>query len=1629
MHRFKKLLVLLLAAAALCSLAVGISACADTDKTIAYTVTVTCEDPSVLADVKVQLGKDGTSTEEKPLEAGKATFELEAGSYRVILTGVPDTYEYPETTLTERSPSATVALTAKQAGEELVTYTVTVVCDDDISLDGVKVQLKKGAENAGEKELEDGKASFELEAGTYTATLTGCPEDYTYEPQTLTAVSPAATIRLTKQESAAVEVTVSVKAGKDVFGADRPKTPLGNAKVAFYASATDLKPLAEGVTDENGKANFAIPAGVYLANVNGAEIENFKLSGTAAEIELQAQLGSKTAPFVWKEGANELPFTRETLEALGDGSVYCTFVAAKSGLYSFDADNYNANVESDLFEDGLIGMSDHVTATLEAGVVYTFACTSTGALGESGEFGYRVTVTEGDTKEGGDAPAVPWTGSGTEQDPYLLQTLKNSYRVQIKYENGAYVPVYFKYTETAAAKYAIYSTDQNFYMTVGDRHYTGGGDASSELSLFETETGKDYLFALSPFDDEGTENVIVSFTIGDYTGYIPKWEGGGKFSSALGVDDPYLIETLVDSYEVHGADRVYFKYAATETKNYTVTLEGTDGFDLLLRNYNNGKPDSGNHYTLSASHKTAVISLTAGTTYLFGVLGGDDGLDGNLTFVVNFTIAEGGTPDTETPEQPGDGTKANPFALDDILGEHTLKVSAEGLYYTFTVQKTGVYGFTAVTALYLSDFQGVNGQVMNTLQGSKGGETKDYNLIAGIVYTFRLSGYGPSAATTTEVTLKAEFKREADVVYIPSEFNGKWKDVNEVYSLTIASGGVTLMKGEDKVDTIVTEKISSDMEGKTSYFLTFESKTYTLQWNSVGDKALQLFLDQDNVIYFAPDPLPSFAFDEALQGEYAAREGEYAEHITVAADGVEWENHTVLLLSDMTSAYDGYEKAFAAYVDGKPELLLFGNGAIYFQKANLYFDNGKSEGELKLPADYRGVWKSADGTVSLDVGESSVVLKENGVQAEVSLKQGKVGIGTEYFLVWKGKDWQFTTLAQGILTLQGETTLHFAKDPLPTVDLSGYIGVYACSLSVDYLVVEKNAIRWGDRAVTLAAAPSVTAYGTGYPFFADGKLYLFFIDTDGESFMLFYSDGGEDADLTYVGTTVPQADGSEAKPYILEEFLGEQTFSEIPEDGAYYAFELPFGATLIFTAGTANIDVTINTTLWQPTRTGEQVDLKCSAGAVKLKLSGADTISLTIAIGYTVTVSGADKDVYGNTLNETLKENVSVTLIKGGAEVQTLQTDGKGVAVFPVTEEGEYSAKIDGSLYAFTGASCAVLLTSDVVLGSSAEHPLALKMGTNEFALTQEIMETYQGVYYSFVCTYTGTYLFTVSEKYAMFLLAEGDDPLSDDPSIMLGENVLTQSAKLEKGKTYSALVVSQGTAELAYALTISLDVGEIEGEGTKDSPEVLRGFGSVARFTGTDANTSYYFRFITDKSYSVVIKASKNCRIGGALVGFNTQQLAAGGTVTVELKKGVATDFYVQALLNEGADIIELTFEATEVADAPWTGSGTSADPYRPENFVGEYELNGTANKYIYFEYTVAQDVTYRVTYLGGVPLTFYLPSAGTMKFTGTGKANMPSSAGTDTFSVKAGTKFVFRIYPDASGSLKFKIEEVSGT
>ncbi len=1634
MKHLKTLLLTVLIAAMTLGLSLGIAAC-DSDKLVNYSVTVTCDDAEVLGGIKVQLKGEKGSSEEKTPVNGTASFELEAGTYTVNLTNVPTGYSYQEKTLTESAPSATVALV--KAASETVTYTVTVTCDDAEVLNSVTVKLQKGSESVAEKKLDNGKAVFDLAPGAYTVVLTGVPAGYTFESKALSSTVTETTVALTKNVTAiAADVTVKTAAGEDVFGNEQPETALKYVTLALYASEEDQAPQATATTDENGVAHFdAVTPGSYLVSVNGVESGTLAIGGPTAMLELHTKLGSKAAPLAWKVGENEVPLTQEILEELGDEFVYYTLLVAESGLYSFDADQDSVNVSGDVLGTAWTGPTRHITAQLEADVVYTFACSSIGAA-EGGSFGYKVTVTKGNTSTGGgDTPDIPWTtGSGTKEAPYISTSLKGTYRVPVKFENGKYVPVYFQYTETAAEKYAIYSSSQNFYLTVWDKnavdsdasserslHYVGGGDASSKQSLFQTEANKTYLFELTPYDDDGSSDVTVPFTIGDYTGYFPKWEGSGVFQTAAGYekDDPFIVTTLVDDYEAHGANRVYFKYEATETKNYTVTLiseeEDTLSIDFWLRNYNGGKPDAGKHYSLTKTENSAVISLTAGTTYLFGVSGEDSDMEVHVK-IMKFKITEGGTPSTGGPDAPDDGSKSKPFQIADILAENTLQVTANGYYYTFRVTEDGTYTFTAKTALLIKDFQGSNGQTLASFQGNKVGATKDYELFANVDYTFNLMGFGPDAGS--EVTLKVEFKAEAPAVTLPEEFNGNWQGVNSDYSLSITGGKLTLKKSGAAVETVVTSKASTTMAGKTSYFVTFEGKTYTLQWNSAGDKMLQLYLNSATALYFAPNPLPAFTFEESLCGEYVDREGKLPDHIVVSANGISWANHTIVLVSDMSgSDYPGYDKAIAAYVDGKPDLILFTNDSILFRQANVWFDNVE-EGTITLPAEYIGKWKSADGKYTLETTATTVTLKENDSPVTATLRSEKKGGDTVYYLAFHEAEYELTAFLPGALSLIGETSIHFAKDPLPKVDLSKIVGVYRSSDILGYIVITKDKIEWGSHKVVAVAEPSVSSNGeTGYPLFVDDLLYVLVVSSEGH--LLRDLRDGTDFELTNIGTEVPEADGSQSKPFILENFLGDQSMPGMTSTQKYYVFELPFPATLTFTAKTSGFAVYINNTSWVVSSTSSKKEVKNLSGVVTLRIlsmGGTVDASFTISLNYTVTVKSTDKDVYGNLLNEKGKSGVAVTFMKGTQTVKTENTNASGVATFLVTELGEYTAKVDDKSYSFTNAACEVKLVSDVVYGSSAEYPLSLSLGANEFDLSEEVMEQYgSGICYVFACTYSGTYTFTISEAGAMFMLMDGEDG-----KLSLGDvGGLTAKATLEKGKTYTAMLA--GGAPVT--LTIALDLGDVEGAGTLESPEVLRTLDSVFRYVGIDANAARYFRFVLDKNYAITIKASKNCTIGGALVGTN-QNLNATGSLTVVVKKNTPVDFFVFLQKNVGKGYLELTFEGTETPDVPFGGSGTQTDPYKPDDLAGEYELYVSQNKYVFFEYTVTKDTTYKVTFIEGVSIDFYLPTGTT--FAGTGKNSLSSSKAPDTFTVTAGTKLTFRIWANATGVVKFKIEEV---
>ncbi len=187
---FKKLTVLV---AVLC-LALGFSALTacgekDDDK-LTYTVHVTCADAAALAGVKVQFrtlpGNERKG--EVALTDGTAVCELQSATYSVVLTGLPDGFDYPETTLTPSYREATVNVAAAEGPVEKVTYTVKVQLPDGTPVPNIIVQLCN-TPTGGEGQTcnpastnAQGVATLELDPAVYEVHITeGYPAGYTFD--------------------------------------------------------------------------------------------------------------------------------------------------------------------------------------------------------------------------------------------------------------------------------------------------------------------------------------------------------------------------------------------------------------------------------------------------------------------------------------------------------------------------------------------------------------------------------------------------------------------------------------------------------------------------------------------------------------------------------------------------------------------------------------------------------------------------------------------------------------------------------------------------------------------------------------------------------------------------------------------------------------------------------------------------------------------------------------------------------------------------------------------------------------------------------------------------------------------------------------------------------------------------------------------------------------------------------------------------------------------------------------------------------------------------------------------------------------------------------------------------------
>ncbi len=784
MSRIKKFLLIALAAVTVICLSLGAAACGEDEKeekTVNYSVTVVCDDPAVLVGVKVQLTKNGTPTEAKPLVNGKAVFALEAGEYTVSLFGVPDDYTYESKTLTAAAPEATVTLTKKP--EETVGYTVTVVCDDPAVLVGVKVRIMKGSETAGEQALKEGKANFTLAAGNYTATLTGVSADYTFEPGRLTAAAPDVTITLAKK-TIDVDLTVKIAAGKDVFGGDHAETALKGATVALYASKQDIKPVATAKTDEGGKAHFdAIAKAVYLVSVNGEENGNLMISEETAELTLNVKFGSKTAPLTWTVGENHLAFTQQILESLGDAAVYYTLSVPKDGLYSFDADNRNVNIQSDLFE---LVSDRHATAELTAGVLYTFACSSVGADG----FAYTVTVSEGDTgQDVPPAPSVPWEGAGTKSDPYRVVTIADVYELQCSSQSE----IFFTYTASESKNYllSLEAGSSPLVFQIGDARHELSGEQTAEFSL----AAGTVLFSVTPAADGQT--ALLRFRIAEKAATDPDPDKPDPDNpdppgpvdpdkpdpDKPDPDDPkpdgtqehpYPITVLIGSYENIRVEYtgtqfkdVYYTYLPKADGNYTMTLTRPG---IAVISLTGARPVAGQNVVpyLNADRLSADFRLTAGKELIICVSGDDDDSSGKApaTFTCSFTIAAYVEPEAEQ------GSAHNPAPLGELLGTHVIEKGG-GRYYLYHSSEAGKYfvstthqygiTFTVRTELTFDDFGAPAGTpyYRATLgAGDKGvfelEADKDYYISVSSNYDNGDSGFSPEGGAAGSVDFTIE---------------------------------------------------------------------------------------------------------------------------------------------------------------------------------------------------------------------------------------------------------------------------------------------------------------------------------------------------------------------------------------------------------------------------------------------------------------------------------------------------------------------------------------------------------------------------------------------------------------------------------------------------------------------------------------------------------------------------------------------------------------------------------------------------------------------------------------------------------------------------------------------------------
>ncbi|MDE7301534.1 MAG: hypothetical protein K2N47_05125, partial [Clostridia bacterium] len=283
-----------------------------------------------------------------------------------------------------------------------ITYTVTVLTNEETPLSGVSVQLRKGSNRVGDPVTTgaDGKAEFEAAPDTYNASITP-PTPYSVPAGTnvtLTKDKPNLTVKLQKDSYYTVKlvkpdgtafydanVTVGVCTDENCLqavelstsGVATMKAAPGNYHVKVY----DLPENYAIDVDENGYyTGETFTAESTEMTIKLCDVVKIDLTGTA--MTAAEKTAYATSNEAYTETAQALDAYKGTKHLAGGEVVFFSVTAEFSGNYSLFLDetlSYSAGWSGGYFFNGS-------SCTLEGGMTYKFRFENVGEDAVDTEF-------------------------------------------------------------------------------------------------------------------------------------------------------------------------------------------------------------------------------------------------------------------------------------------------------------------------------------------------------------------------------------------------------------------------------------------------------------------------------------------------------------------------------------------------------------------------------------------------------------------------------------------------------------------------------------------------------------------------------------------------------------------------------------------------------------------------------------------------------------------------------------------------------------------------------------------------------------------------------------------------------------------------------------------------------------------------------------------------------------------------------------------------------------------------------------------------------------------------------------------------------------------------------------------